>query len=520
MHGSVDRRDQLLHRLSALTSDFAYSAEVRPDGTIHSQWLSESFERLFGLSYAEIVEIGWRRFVHPADQELTRERLEALLAGGSFDGIFRLLQADGSVLSLFDRARSVVDGDGRVIEIYGAATDITERLRSEERLRESEQKYRRLVESSPMPIVVHCEARIVFVNDAAVHALGGERAADLLHRRVLELVHPEDRSDAAQRIRAVYRGEHDGQPVEERLLRLDGEVLEALVVGKTIDYQGRPGGEVTFQDVTERNRVQRQRRMLEERDQHARKLESLGSLAAGIAHDFNNLLVGVLGHTDLALDMLDEPTPVREHLEELGRAAQQAADLAQQLLDYAGEARGRAESLDLSSLVAEMEKLLRISVRKRADVSCWLGSDLPPVVGDRGQLRQVVMNLLLNAADAMVDVAAGDVGSGSRERSRGRIEVRTRAEADAARSFTEDFLVDARAPRVVLEVTDDGCGMDAETLRRLFDPFFTTKPTGRGLGMATVLGLVRAHRGALAVRSTLGEGTTVEVALPAASGDG
>jgi signal transduction histidine kinase len=307
-----------------------------------------------------------------------------------------------------------------------------------------------------------------------------------------------------------------------------------------IDLGGRPAAEVVFQDISDRKRSERQAREREEREQRALKLESLGALAAGIAHDFNNILVGVMGHADLALEYLSADSPAGLHVEELGKGAQHAADLAQQLLDYAGEKRAQATRLDLSGLVREMDRLLRVSVQKRAQLDVRLGDELPRIEGEPTQLRQVAMNLILNAADAIAQrrEQEGEPNGGS---GLGRITVRTYLEPcqnGGPSGFHDSFLPDPREVTegdtesdtegdkegdeschrgrlVVLDVADDGCGMDEASKRRVFEPFYSTKPAGRGLGMATVLGILRAHKGAVDIETAPGEGTRIRVAFPA-----
>jgi len=241
------------------------------------------------------------------------------------------------------------------------------------------------------------------------------------------------------------------------------------------------------------------------KDYHSRKLESLGILAGGIAHDFNNLLVGILGNAGLALLELPAGSPARPLVEQVEKAALCAAELTNQMLAYAGKGRFVVASVDLSHLVEEMAHLHSAAISKKAILTCDLGEALPAVEGDATQLRQVVMNLLTNASDAVGDES-------------GAITVRTGV-VDADRRCLEEAYLSEDLPEgayVYVEVADTGSGMDAETKARIFDPFFTTKFTGRGLGLAGTLGIVRAHRGAICVESEPGSGTTFRVLLPAA----
>jgi PAS domain S-box-containing protein len=251
-----------------------------------------------------------------------------------------------------------------------------------------------------------------------------------------------------------------------------------------------------------RLREEASRRVAEASEAHARhvqKLESIGVLAGGIAHDFNNLLHVVLGNADLARLHLAADSPAAEHVDEVIRATQRAAELTQQLLAYSGRGSFESRQLDLSEEVRETATLLRTAISKQAALIWDLEPDLPAVMADPTQVRQVVMNLITNASDALGDQS-------------GTITLRTGRLRDAqAGGDTDDF--------VYLEIADTGCGMDSSTLQRIFDPFFTTKFTGRGLGLAAVMGIVESHRGHIRIHTSPGEGTAFRILLPAVPTD-
>jgi signal transduction histidine kinase len=235
---------------------------------------------------------------------------------------------------------------------------------------------------------------------------------------------------------------------------------------------------------------------------HAQKLESLGVLAGGMAHDFNNLLSSIMGHSELGLADVAPDSPAADSLRAIARAAERASGLTQQLLAYAGKGTVLVEPVDLSALVEEVIGLLRISIPQAVDIETMLAPDLPPIIADATQVRQVVMNLLLNAAEAI--------------EAPGRISVRTGTSTLGPREIARSVHDTSTAPGdfVYLRVSDSGCGMDEAMLSRVFDPFFSTKFTGRGLGLAAVLGIVRGHRGLLEVESRPRIGTTFTVHLP------
>jgi PAS domain S-box-containing protein len=253
-------------------------------------------------------------------------------------------------------------------------------------------------------------------------------------------------------------------------------------------------------DITERSRIEEQLR-------HTQKLESLGVLAGGVAHDFNNLLTGILGNSSLALENVGPNNPNRALLEEVMRAAERAADLTRQLLAYAGKGRFVMHTLDLSDLVREISGLVQTSLPKQAQVRLQLSDGLPGIDADPGQLQQIVMNLVINGAEAI-----GPEG--------GSVLVRTGVqEVDSHYISTMSSAGESLKPGryVTLEVHDTGAGMDEATLAKIFDPFFTTKFAGRGLGLSSVSGIVRAHHGAMKVYSKPGQGTTFKVLFRASA---
>ena len=253
-------------------------------------------------------------------------------------------------------------------------------------------------------------------------------------------------------------------------------------------------------DVTDRRRAESALRQ-------AQKLESLGVLAGGIAHDFNNLLTAILGNTEVALDRVQQDPTLRAALQRIEATTQRGSDLARQLLAYAGKAHFSVQPLDLNAIILEMGDLLQVSIPKKVALRQDLQPGLPPVEADSAQFQQVVMNLVINAAEAIGDQP-------------GLVTLRTRSVRYSKTELSAAFPGQVLEPGsyIRLEVEDDGCGMDAETIGRIFDPFFTTKFTGRGLGLSAMLGIVRGHRAGIHVESTPGEGTTFTLLFPASQG--
>jgi PAS domain S-box-containing protein len=321
--------------------------------------------------------------------------------------------------------------------------------------------------------------------------------------RWIGIADPADQERVRESYRRCIEGGLHKHALEYRIRRPDGEIRwvhDRLTAERTPDGMRLHG---VISDITEAKRAEQARIALEASLGDAQKLESLGVLTGGVAHDFNNLLTGVLGNAHLALEDLPEDSPVRPRIDRIVRAARAAADLCRQMLAYAGKGTVVAENLDLSEVVEGIGELLAASTARRIAIRYDLVRNAPPIRADVSQIRQVVMNLITNASEAIGDRV-------------GTIEVTTRSvELDAADAGNDV----PPGPQLELRVSDDGEGMDEETRRRIFEPFFTRKFTGRGLGMAAVHGIVKAHGGTISVASARGRGTTVTVRFPALPGE-
>ncbi len=388
-------------------------------------------------------------------------RTVGMLFAASFDGPMDL---DGDALRFLETAAGIA-------AVAVASVRVAER-------------YERIVTAmSEAVLVVHSDGRVAFANPAA-EKFFGRNATDLAEMALAELA--TDPLPAPEEGRKTLRFRHP-----------DGQERWGMATTTRFDSATATGATMTVvRDVTES-------RKLEAKMRETQKLESLGVLAGGVAHDFNNLLVGILGNVGLALDEVETDSSVAATLHEIQAAALRAAELTRQLLAYAGKGRFVIGRIDLVALVEEMRPLLAAAVPKQIALSFVLPTSLPTVEADASQLRQILMNLVSNAADAI----------GARE---GAIRVSVRsAELDASRIAT---LVGADGatpgPFVEIEVVDTGEGMSADTRAKIFDPFFTTKFVGRGLGLAAVAGALRAHRGGIDVESEPGRGSTFRAYLP------
>ncbi len=369
----------------------------------------------------------------------------------------------------------------------------------------SRERYRKLITTMVQPMALHeiicgpggvpVDYRFLEVNPAFEEFLA-RPAAEIVGKRVLELMPSTEPRwiDSFGKVALSGGALH----FQDYSAELDQHFDVAA-------YSPEPGQFVAITtDITARIRMEAEQRRIEEQVLQTQKLESLGVLAGGIAHDFNNILMAVLGHCELALRRLPKESPAISSLEHIKNSAGKAADLANQMLAYSGKGKFVVEPHDLTSIIEEMEQMLTVSVSKKVVLRYEFAPHLPAVEADLTQIRQIILNLVINASDAIGDRS-------------GVVAVSTGV-MDCDRAYLAETWLDEKLPDgqyVFLEVADNGCGIDPLTIKRIFEPFFSTKFTGRGLGMAAVLGIVRGHKGAIKVYSEIGKGTTFKVLLPA-----
>ena len=374
------------------------------------------------------------------------------------------------------------------------------RRKAAEQVRQSDMRFRRLFEANIFGLaVMNLDGRVLDANDAYLKLIGySRRDLEAGEIRWDILTPPEYHEWNARAVREM-RQRGACTPYEKEYIRKDGGRVPILIGAALFQepYELQDTCVAFCLDLTEQKKIETQLRQTQ-------KLESLGVLAGGIAHDFNNLLVGILGNASLALDTTSPDNPNQPLLEDVVKASERAADLTRQLLAYAGKGRFVLQLLDLSTLVREISTLIQASIPKNVQVRLDLADHLPGIEADGAQLQQLVMNLIINGAEA--------VGS-----SEGLVFVST-----GVQQVDETYLRGSHAGEpispgtyVCLEVQDTGIGMDEATIARIFDPFFTTKFMGRGLGLAAALGIVRGHRGVIQVYSHPGQGSTFKVLLPA-----
>jgi two-component system cell cycle sensor histidine kinase/response regulator CckA len=444
--------------------------------------------------------------VHPDDREQVQEVVRHAIATGEPMSIeYRVLRPDGAIRWVQGRGE-VVHGPDGPLGMHGIAQDVTETKHAEELLRDAERRYRTLVEQLPLVTYIRALALDepnVYVSPQVEAMLGytaeeWQSDPDLLAR----IVHPDDRErvlDAARSVRETgepFRGEY-------RYVKPDGSIV--WVQDETYLIRDQHGTPVSVQgylfDISERKRAEHERDRFQHDLLHAQKLEAVGQLAGGVAHEFNNMLMAITGHGSLLLSTLDESSPLRRNVEQIMGSAERATALTRQLLAFGRKQVLERATVDVNGAVEASMRLLRPLVAPRVDLRLQLHPSLPAITADPTQVEQVLINLVLNARDAI----DGE----------GTITLATRVvQLDQATAARDEV---APGSYVAVSVTDTGHGMDEDVRSRIFEPFFTTKPPGQGsgLGLSTAYGIVRQCGGVLRVESLPGRGTTMTVLLAA-----
>jgi two-component system, cell cycle sensor histidine kinase and response regulator CckA len=486
-NGSVEIFAQALRRLpcGVVVASTSASGEVL--------LVNAEFTAITGYVLEDIPTVGdWlaRAYPDPDYRAKVVGNWERDVSEPGRDVVYRIRCADGGDKELLLRA-GLLGSDRMVV----ALLDLTVLHRTQQELRESQERFDQIASKVGQVFWIYGihPDRIDYASPAFEEIWG--RPVQVLyddpHNWAAAMLE-EDRPAVMEAWGEALAGRMERVSLEYRIRRPDGTVRWIEDGGTAIrDADGQVVRMVGIaKDVTERAEAELARRELQQQVQFAQKMESLGVLAGGVAHDFNNLLMGILGHADLAAQQLDAESPVQESLDAILASARQAAELARQMLAYAGKGQFTMARIDLGELVDGFSGLLTAAAPGRGTLEFELDADVPTIEGDPTQIRQVVLNLVTNAADAL--------GEGG-----GTIRVSV-GSGPGATSW--------------VQVQDDGRGMDEQTRRRIFDPFFTTKVTGHGLGLAVVHGLVQAHRGSIEVDSEQDRGTTIRVSFPTVEG--
>jgi PAS domain S-box-containing protein len=505
-----DERERLRERISSIEADRAHLrerlqelarvAEHAPDYIIEldRKGIVLYMNRVVpGHTMADMLGSDVRIWMRADDHPAFERTLQEVFVQGNASSY----ESVGSVTGVHYTNRvSPVTTQGTVSSAILITHDVSALKASEVGRRELEHRYRALVDASFDGLVVAVRGVIVEVN-ASGAKIFGRTPEEILGKSAQSFMTPESFVIADQKFRSGSE-----EVYELRGVRADGSIFPLQIVSRNVTYQGKSARVSGLRDLTTLYREGEEQARREEQVRRAQKLETLGVLAGGIAHDFNNLLAVVLANTELLARTGHDPTLLARGLDHIRSAATRGSELVEQLLSYAGRKERSTQPIDLNALISDTTELLRVSISKKAQVEYLLDPELPSIEADAAQLQQVLMNLITNASDAL-----GSAG--------GTIGVRTGLQTLDAETLGHCIAIDEVRPGTyaALEVIDNGCGMEPATIQRMFDPFFSTKFTGRGLGLASVLGIVRSHRGAMSVQSTPAVGTRFCVYLPVAS---
>jgi len=447
-----------------------------------------SKEELIGKSVFDITSPDMAKVYHAHDMELFENP-------GTQIYPYQVKTSEGDLREVIFHKASLTDEHGSVTGLIGAILDVTDQKHTEIALLESERRFKNLHNASFGGIAIHDQGNILDCNQGLSH-ITGYPYEELIGMNGLRLIALQSR----ELVMAYIAAGHE-KPYEAWGLRKNGEVYPLRLEARNIPFQGREMRVVEFRDITERKRAEEEREKLQAQLTQAQKMESVGRLAGGVAHDFNNMLGVILGHTEMALDDVDPAAPLHASLQAIHQAAERSAALTRQLLAFARKQTVAPKVININETVAGMLNMLRRLIGEDIDLLWQPGKDLPPVKVDPAQIDQLLANLCVNARDAI----AGQ----------GKITIET-----GVKTFDEVYCADhfgfLPGEYLVLEVNDDGCGMDKKILSHIFEPFFTTKEQGKGtgLGLASVFGMVQQNKGFIDVDSEPGKGTAFKIYLP------
>jgi two-component system, cell cycle sensor histidine kinase and response regulator CckA len=437
--------------------------------------------------------------IHPDDRDRTAEQMALMKTGQPVDYEYRIIRPDGSIRQIWDRGFPVVDKTGRINRFVGVAQDVTARRQTEAAVKESREYLNRVINCIKDPIFVKDrQHRFVLVNEASCEFSGVPRARMLGHTG-FDAMPTEQAAILWEQEEKIF---NTGKEVvtEEELINGRGEARSIMSKkALLIDNKGNKQIVGVLRDITEYKR-------LESQFAQAQKMEAIGVLAGGIAHDFNNLLSVIKGYAEMLMEDFDLGDRRRADVEQIEKAGQRAAALISQLLAFGRKQMLQPEILDLNGIVADMSAMLRRLIGEDIELAAVAQPDLGSINADPGQVQQIIMNIAVNSRDAMP--------------SGGKLTIET-ANADLDENYVREHPIVAPGSYVMLAISDNGIGMDAETQSRIFEPFFTTKEKGKGtgLGLSTVYGIVKQSNGFIWVYSEPGKGTTFKIYFPRVKGE-
>jgi PAS domain S-box-containing protein len=440
-------------------------------------------------------------------RELTPAEMPVQMAAATGQQIrdceFTISYEDGASRSAFGSAAPLFDELGNVRGAVGAFIDITQRKRDEEALRQSEERFRLVVEGAPLGMCIQTDGLIRYLNPAAMKMFGAQSPGQVVGQNFYDRIHPECHASVEQRVRSVMEDRVPIPFAEHKYLHLDGTEFDVESTGIAFDFEARPGLIVFFREITDRKREEDNRRGLEHQLRQAQKMEAVGRLAGGIAHDFNNLLMVIQSYTEMLQDSLPADDALRAYTLEVMKASQRAASLTGQMLAFSRKQIISPVVLDLNAVIHDAAKMLERLIGEDIEFRILPGEPLSTIEADPDQIVQVLMNLCVNARDAMSKGGVITVATGNLPVLEGGIPGRPYIPPG-------DY--------VFFSVADTGRGISKELQEQIFDPFFTTKGVGKGtgLGLSMVYGMVKQSRGYVWVESDPGQGACFTILLPGA----
>ena len=494
MRRRLFEREELFRLISDNAADMIAVVDMEGKRIYNSQ----SYGRVLGYEENELRSSSSFEQIHVDDRERVREAAEEARRTGIGKALeYRIRHRDGT-WRVFESTASVIRSPaGEPQKLVIVNRDVTERKKAAESLRQSESGFRSVVEDAPYGIFrCRSDGKILSANPALQRMLGYEDREELLRRNLAEDVFSS--GSEFQKLKSLLDDGKEFKDVAIEMKRRDGVQITLRCSGRSMkDNESSRSFDVFAEDVTEK-------RILERQLQMAAKMEAVGRLSGGIAHDFNNLLGVIIGYSQLLKRKLDPRSPLLEHAEEIEKAGKRAAALTRQLLAFSRQQVLTPAVLNLNDLVTDMVKMLPRLIGEDIAVSTLMASDLGSVKADRGQIEQVIMNLAVNARDAMPEG--------------GKLLIKT-SNRTLDQAYARQHAGARPGQYVMLEVADSGMGMDTDTLTHIFEPFFTTKGVGKGtgLGLATVYGVVKQSEGYIWVDSEPGKGASFQVFLPKVS---
>lgn len=500
--GDLRKSEERFKRLTENARDMIYRMSL-PDGRY--EYISPASISITGYSPEDFKNspVLIQQIIHPDWQQYFEEQWGLLLRGEmppTYE--YQIIQKSGEPRWLFQRNVLIKGPDGLPVAMEGIVTDITQRKKAEDSLRQSEEKYRLLVENqTDMVVKVDPNGRFLFVSPSYCEMFGISEA-ELLGKAFMPLVHEDDRESTAKAMENLYKPPHKAY-MEQRAMTKNGWRWLSWMDTSVFDDKGQVVEIIGVgRDITEQKEIEERQRLLEQQLRQSQKMEAVGKLAGGVAHDFNNILAAIMGYSELALETAGREEKCKGYISNVIKAAERARNLVEQILTFSRKVQVQLRPVNMNKEIRRTIDILGRTLPKMISVEANFSADLKLVNADPTQMEQVLINLASNAADAMPDG--------------GRLLFET------GNVFLDDEYCSVHAEvepgeYVLLEVSDTGSGIEKDTIEKIFEPFFTTKDIGKGtgLGLSSVFGIVKGHRGHIYCYSESGMGAAFKIYLPA-----